>query len=63
MVIANVIGNMDLLISVINALQFVFHLPIMNINFQANVMTYNKIMIPIVMFDYIESVPWINDRF
>ena len=35
----------------------------MNIVMQANVISYLEIVIPIVMFDIIESVPFISDRF
>ena len=60
---SSVTQNMDCLISVINALQFVFNFPIMRIVMQANVMSYLNIVIPIVMFDIIDSVPIISDQF
>ena len=60
---SSITQNMDCLISVINALQFVFNFPIMNIVMQANVMSYFDIVIPIVMFDIIDSVPEISDQF
>ena len=56
-------GNSDHLVSVVNALQLIFHLPIMNIILQANAMTYLEIVIPIVMFDFIDSIPFFSDRF
>jgi hypothetical protein len=45
------------MISMINALAFIFHLPIMNIIHPAIVMNVFNIMIPIVMFDVVEDVP------
>ena len=59
MLAAAISKNLSHLISAINSLYFVFHLPIMNIIMQANVMTYLEIVIPIVMFDFIESIPFI----
>jgi hypothetical protein len=56
-------GNTDLLVSVINSLQFIFHLPIMNIIFPANVMTFFDTMIPIVMFDVLADIPQAEDFF
>ena len=45
------------MVSMINALQFIFHFPIMNIVFPANVMNFFNIMIPIVMFDVLSDIP------
>lgn len=56
-------GNMDQMISVVHVLQLVFHLPLMNIMMQANVMSYLDIVIPVVMFDFIDSVSEISDAF
>ena len=51
-------GSLVDMVSLINALQFIFHLPIMNIIFPANLMSYIKIMIPLVMFDVLSDVPY-----
>ena len=60
---AAIYRNMDLLMSMINALQCVFHLPIMQIILQANVMSYLDIVISIVMFDPTEDITAINGLF
>ena len=56
-------GSLIYMISLINALQFVFHLPIMNIIFPANVMSFISIMIPLVMFDVLDDIPYFESFF
>ena len=51
------------MVSLINALQFIFHLPIMSIVFPANVMSFFSIMIPLVMFDVLSDVPFFESFF
>jgi hypothetical protein len=47
----------------INAMQFIFHLPIMSIIFPANVMSFFSLMIPLVMFDILSDIPELEQYF
>jgi len=58
-----IMGALGSVIPMINALQLIFHLPIMSVILPANVMTMFAIMIPIVMFDIMESVDFFKDLF
>lgn len=51
------------IIVMINSLQLIFHLPIMSIVTPGNVMTMFQIMIPVVMFDIMESIDFFKDLF
>jgi hypothetical protein len=52
-------GSLSHLLGMIKALQLVFHLPIMSTIAPANVISMWNIMIPIVMFDLLESIPYV----
>jgi len=56
-------GSMVFMVSMINALQFIFHLPIMSIVFPANIMGFFRTMIPVVMFDVLSDLPYLEDLF
>jgi hypothetical protein len=47
--------------SLINSLQLIFHLPIISIIAPGNVLTMFKIVVPIVMFDIMESITYFQD--
>ena len=47
----------------VNALQLTLHLPIMSTVAPANVIAMWNIIIPVVMFDIIEKIPWIQEIF
>ena len=47
----------------INSMQLIFHLPIFSIIPPGNVLTMFKIMIPVVMFDIMESMTFFQDLF
>jgi len=47
----------------INSLQLIFHLPIMSIIAPANIITMFQILIPVVMFDVMESMDFFGDMF
>ena len=49
-------GPLSLLVGFINALQLIIHLPTFNVAFPANVMTFFRALIPIVMFDIFENI-------
>ena len=49
--------------SMVNALQFILNLPLMSMIFPANVMTFMKTMIPIVMFDFLNDIPEVANLF
>ena len=51
------------MISMINGLQIILHLPIMMISWPGPIMNFYQIILPFVMFDVIESFDWINDPF
>jgi hypothetical protein len=44
------------MISMMNSLQILVHLPLINLIAPANVMTLEGILVPIVMFDVFETV-------
>ena len=48
-------GSLSQLLSMINSLQLIVHLPFFAVSVPANVMTIEEILIPIVMFDIFES--------
>ena len=56
-------GSMVYMVSMINAFQFTFHLPIMSIVFPANVIGFFKTMIPVVMFDFLSDLPFLEQFF
>ena len=47
-------GVMTLLVSLLNSMQLIVHLPIRQVPFPANVMIILRVMMPIVMFDVFE---------
>jgi len=49
-------GSLGPIMGMINSLQLIFHLPIMSIIAPGNVVTLFNIMIPVVMFDIMESL-------
>ena len=51
------------MVSLINALQFIFHLPIMSVIFPANLLSYFTFMIPLVMFDVLDDIPLFESFF
>ena len=53
----------SIMLVMVNALQLTLHLPIMNIVFPENAMTYISTLFPIVMFDVLEDNQWFNDLF
>ena len=56
-------GGYEYMISMINTLQIILHLPIFNIRWPAPIMDFYGTIIPLVMFDVIESVKYIQDLF
>ena len=56
-------GGYEYMLSMINALQIILHLPIFNVAWPAPIMEFYKVIIPFVMFDIIESFESINDLF
>jgi hypothetical protein len=48
-------GSLSQLLSMINSLQLIVHLPFFAVSVPANVMTIEEILVPIVMFDIFES--------
>jgi len=58
-----IMGSLGTMITMINSLQLIFHLPIMSIITPGNVMVMFQIMIPIVMFDIMESIPLFGNLF
>ena len=56
-------GSLSHLIGMIKSLQLVFHLPIMTTIAPANVITMWQILLPIVMFDILESIPLVRQYF
>lgn len=47
-------GILSLLVGMINSLQLIIHLPMMNVPFPANAMTFVRCLVPIVMFEILE---------
>ena len=56
-------GALSLLVGFINAMQLIVHLPIFNVAFPANVMTFFRYLIPIVMFDIMQHLDVITGIF
>ena len=56
-------GSLSHLLGMIKALQLVFHLPIMSTVAPANVIAMWNIIIPFVMFDLLESFPYVQELF
>ena len=50
-----VAGSLSLILSMINSLQLIVHLPLINVSTPANVMSVVEVLVPIVMFDVLES--------
>ena len=48
-------GGMDYQLIMIRSLQIILHLPILTVNFPANVMMIKAELIPYVMFDFLEN--------
>lgn len=48
-------GSLSLILGMINSLQLIVHLPLINVSTPANVMTVEGVLVPIVMFDLLES--------
>ena len=48
-------GSVEYLISMINALQMVLHLPMLRIMVPSNVAAFFRVVLPIVMFDVLEG--------
>ena len=51
------------MLSMINTLQIILHLPIFEIHWPAPIMNFYRIIIPFVMFDIIESIDPVNKEF
>ena len=49
-------GSMHHMISMINSLQIILHLPIANVSVPAIAMNFFKVLIPIAMFDILNGV-------
>ena len=56
-------GGYDYMISMINALQIILHLPIFGVQWPAPIMDFYQIILPFVMFDVLESFESINNIF
>ena len=54
-------GAMSYLVSFINSLQFLIHLPLFNIVIPGNVNHFFKILVPVVQFDIIDS-SWSTEK-
>ena len=52
-------GAISRLFSLIRAFQLVLHFPILKILLPSNIVTLNRILIPIVMFDILENVDFL----
>lgn len=48
-------GSLEYLIGMINSLQLVIHLPLMHIIMPGNVAMFFKIILPFVMFDFLDT--------
>jgi hypothetical protein len=48
-------GCMEYMLSMINALQLIIHLPLMKIILPSNVMMFFSIILPFVMFDILDA--------
>jgi len=49
-------GALHLLLSMINNLQLIVHIPMINIVIPANVISMMSVIIPLVMFDILENL-------
>jgi hypothetical protein len=56
-------GSLSQLLGFIDSLQLILHLPIMNIKIPASALSFFQIMIPIVLFDLLEGVEFIENIF
>ena len=54
-------GSLSFLVSVIDQLQIVIHLPVLNIEIPPNGMEYFSIIVPIVTYDLLENVDAYNN--
>jgi hypothetical protein len=54
-------GAMSYLVSFINSLQFLIHLPLFNIVIPGNVNHFFKILVPVVQFDILDS-SWTTEK-
>ena len=48
-------GSLSLILGMINSLQLIVHLPLINVSTPANVMMVEGVLVPVVMFDVLES--------
>jgi hypothetical protein len=56
-------GIMHHMLSMINSLQIILHLPIMNVVFPAITLNFFKVMIPIAMFDILNGLEFYENIF
>ena len=62
MTVSVIFGNaFSFLISVIDQLQLIIHIPILNINIPANSMEFFSVAVPIVTYDVFENFEAYND--
>ena len=66
MILSMVIGvffnaALGYLLQMIGIIQIALHLPLMNIQFPANALTFFKIIIPIINYDLLNDVKWYNN--
>jgi hypothetical protein len=56
-------GSLNQLLAYINSLQLILHLPIMNLKIPASALSFFQIVLPIVLFDILENVEYIENIF
>jgi hypothetical protein len=56
-------GSLNQLLAFINSLQLILHLPIMNLKIPANALSFFQIVLPIVLFDILENIEYIENIF
>ena len=54
-------GSLSFLVSVVDQLQIVIHLPVLNIEMPPNGMEYFSIVVPIVTYDLLENIDAYNN--
>ena len=54
-------GSLSFLVSVVDQLQLIIHLPILNIEIPANGMEFFSLAVPIVTYDVLENIELYNN--
>jgi hypothetical protein len=56
-------GSLNQLLGFINSLQLILHLPIMNVKLPASSLGFFQIVLPIVLFDILENIEYVENIF